>query len=368
MQEYDYRAQIDMFRDRNVQIGAAVGLIVGLLLGWFVLGWWLAPVQWVNARPGDLHPDWQKHYVAMVVDSYLLSGNSQIAQARLKGFDQANLGSLFGEVEAEFERQGATREVQGTRQLADLLGVTIERPESPTTPVSAAATREPEAATGSLAPEPGGRSPRWALVCGLVLLAILIVVGGVGGVMWYQRRSMQFEGEEGKAERGTGRTRREPRIESMNVGERATIQYQGEGPGYEQQVQIYRGDDIVGSCGLRGVSTLSDGGRVVACAAWLYEPKVPELSADTCVLVSRRVYQNEALRASLIHDREPRDVIPAEPGQTAHLEHETLEMTLRVIDVEYADPDEQYISRLIVELEPVAKRHEPAGPAPLDLT
>lgn len=363
MQQLDYRAQLDIFRDRNVQIGAGVGLIVGLLLGWFVLGWWIAPVQWVDARPSDLHPLWQQNYVAMVVDSYILSGDSQTARARLEGFEPATLGILFGEVEQDFERQGATRQVQGTRQLADLLGISINRAEAATAlPTQVpATTAQPQ--TGLRLP---GIPARVAQVCGIVLLAVLIVIGAVGGVVWYQRRAVQFEGGAGKGGRAGGRPRREPRIESMNVGDRATVQYQGEGPDYEQTIQIYRGDEILGSCGLRGVSTLSESGRVVACAAWLYEPKVPERSADTRVLAGRRVYQNEALRASLVHDREPGEVIPAERGQMAHLEHETLEMTLQVIDVEYTDPSEQYIGRLVIELEPVMKRSESGEPTPFD--
>ncbi|MFQ5854701.1 MAG: hypothetical protein ACE5LU_03525 [Anaerolineae bacterium] len=368
MQQQDLRAQVEIFRNREVQIGAVVGLIVGLLVGWFVLGWWLAPVQWVDAGPGDLHPRWQQHYVAMVVDSYLLSGDSRTARARLEGFDRAALGSLFGDVQMEFEGQGATRQAQGVQQLADLLGIAIIPPEAPAvaatvvpTQVTGATTRapRPQAAPSTLA--------RVARVCGFALLAMLIVVGAVAGFFWYQRRSMHFEAEEGKAEQAGARPRRELQIASMTLGERATIQYQDEGPGYDQTIQIYRGDEIIGSCGLRGVSTLSDGRRVVACAAWLYEPQVPERSADTRVLASRQIYQNEALRSSLVHDRESGEVIPAEPGQTAHLEHETLEMTLRVLDVEYTDPGEEYISRLVVELEPVMKRHALEEPAPLDL-
>lgn len=360
MQQQDFHTQVDMFRSRDVQIGAAVGLIVGLLLGWFVLGWWLAPVQWVDARPSDLHRRWQDHYVAMVVDSYLLSGDSQTARARLEAFDDVALGNLFGEVEAEFERQGATRQAQGVQQLADLLGVSIVPAEAPTAFATEAPTQVAEVAATAAQPqatEGTSMVARGARVGLIVLLAISIIVGGVAGFVWFQRRSMQFEpgGAPGK--------QLGPRIESMSLGERVTVEYQDEGPDYDQTYHIYRGNEIIGSCGLRGVPTLSDGGRVVACAAWLYEQQFAR-AADTRILASRRVYQNEVLRDTLVPNHELGEVIPAAPGQTAYLEHETLEMALRVMDVEYTDPDEQYISRLIVELEPVTKRREPEEPAP----
>lgn len=365
MQQDGYRAQLDIFRNRDVQIGAAVGLVVGLLLGWFVLGWWIAPVRWVDAGPGDLHEDWQRHWVAMAVDSYLVSGNSQVAEDRLKGIDRARLGRLFGQVEAEFEQQGAGRQARGARQLADLLGVSIVS----TTPRPASATVAPtpprESGPSVLQRLRGFLRQPLVLVCLIVLVVFLVIFGGVIGFFRYRERRTQFAADDGDGQPDHARPRKEPLIGSMNLGQRAVIEYRGQGPAYKQAIQVYRGDDIIGSCGLQGVSTWSEGGRVVACSVWLYEPDAPERSADTCVLASRRVYQNEPRRSSLVHDHGPGDVIPAEPGQTAHLEHVTLEMTLRVLEVEYTDPDEQYIGRLIVELEPAMKRRE-ARESPFD--
>ncbi|MFQ5593518.1 MAG: hypothetical protein ACE5HA_05155 [Anaerolineae bacterium] len=365
MQNYDYRSQLDIFRNRNVQIGAAVGLIVGLLLGWFVLGWWVAPVQWVDAGPGDLHEDWQRHWVAMTVDSYLISGDSQAAEDRLKGIDAAELGHLFGQVEAQFEQQGAGRQARGARQLADLLGVSIVSTTPP--PASETAAPAPPSKSGPSAWQRVKDFFGNALVqvCAIVLVVFLVIVGAVIIFFRYREGKTQFAADEETREQDRARPRSEPLIGSISLGERAVVEYQGEGPGYKQAIQVYRGDDFIGSCGLQGVSTWSEGGRVVACSVWLYEPETPERSADTCVLASRRVYQNEPQRVSLAHGRRPGDVIPAEPGQTAHLEHETLEMTLRVLDVEYTDSDEQYIGRLIVELEP-AMKHREARESPFD--
>lgn len=375
MQQQDFRAQLDMFRNREVQIGAVVGLIVGLILGWFVLGWWLAPVQWVDAQPSDLHPRWQEHYVAMVVDSYLLSGDSQIARARLEGFDQAMLESLLGAVEARFEAQGATRQAQGVRQLADLLGVTVVSPETPAAVVAVATepavagTVAPSEAAAPAPPEEKTQGPstvqRVARVLALALIAMLVIIGGVAGIVWLQRRGVQFQVDEGAIEQAITQGGDERRIESMGLGERVTVQYRGEGPTFERAYQIYRENEPlpIGECGLRAVPTLSDNGRVVACAAWLYQREFPERAADTRVLASRHVYQNSVLRESLVASaQEAGKVILAEPGQTVHLEHETLEMTLRVMEVEYDDPDQQYISRLIVEIEPAMKHLESEEP------
>ncbi|MBS1253315.1 MAG: hypothetical protein MAG451_02364 [Anaerolineales bacterium] len=368
MQEQKLRTQTDIFQDRDVQIGAAVGLIVGLLLGWFALGWWIAPVQWVDAKPSDLHPDWQDNYVAMVADSYLLTGDTQIARARLKDFDTEALKRVFGKVEAKFEHQEATRQARAVRQLADQMGISIVLLETPVVVETAAAQA---VATATPVPEQGeasGTSVGQVIVWAFVIM--FVIVASVGGFMWLQRRSTtQFEDVEGAPGQPGRRPPGDLPIESMNVGERKIIEYQDEGPGYEQDIQIYQGGEIVGSCGLQGVPTLSESGHVVACATWLYEPQVPDRAADTRVLVSRRVYENATLRSSLVDDRQPESAIPAESGQTVYLEHETLEMALRVIDVEYADLGEQYIRRLVVEFEPVRKRRPPDEPsAPLDFS
>lgn len=370
MQEYDYRTQIDVLRERSFQIGAGVGLIVGLLIGWLIIGWWLAPINWVDARPGDLHPDWQKHYVAMVVDSYILSRDSETAEARLDGFDRSVLPDLFGEVEAEFEREDAMQQAQETRQLAELLGVTtvVPTPEASPLPVTPRGSTEGTTPWWRRGPAVSGRP--LLLVCAIVLITLVLIVGGILVFFWYQRRRIGFAPDNGGDEPDDTRRRPPPgpAIRSIDLGEQAVLEYQGEGPGHEQTVQVYRGDEIVAECGLRGVSTLSDGHRVVACSVWLYEPQVPERPADTCVVASRRIYQNEALRSSLTHEREPGQVIPAEEGQTAHLEHESLEMKLQVMDVEHTDPEEQYIGRLVVELETIIKPGRPETAAPFDFT
>ena len=191
MEQQEFRTQADIFRER-VQIGAAVGLIVGLLLGWFVLGWWIAPVQWVDAEPGDLHPDWQNHYVAMVADSYLVTGDAQIARDRLKGFGEETLERVFGDVEATFERQGAARQAQAVRQLADQMGISIVPPG---TPAAAEVAEGEEAAVETTVPETsasavreGGTRSVWQVLL-LALVIMVAIVAGVGGIMWFQRRS-----------------------------------------------------------------------------------------------------------------------------------------------------------------------------------
>jgi hypothetical protein len=38
--------------------------VLGLIIGWFLLGWGLFPVSWVNATPGHLREDYRSAYLA----------------------------------------------------------------------------------------------------------------------------------------------------------------------------------------------------------------------------------------------------------------------------------------------------------------
>ena len=51
-------------------LGLITGLIVGTLFGWFVLGWLLFPVQYVDGYPTQLSLDSRSDYVSSVADAY----------------------------------------------------------------------------------------------------------------------------------------------------------------------------------------------------------------------------------------------------------------------------------------------------------
>ena len=64
-------AKTRAWRDRQRPADLALMIFTaGLLLGWVVLGWYVAPVQWRNAAPDALTRDWQRQFVQLVADSY----------------------------------------------------------------------------------------------------------------------------------------------------------------------------------------------------------------------------------------------------------------------------------------------------------
>ena len=88
------------------------GLILGILIGLIVLGWWLWPVQWVDASPEDMLYDYQVDYLRTVIQAYGYDPNLAVSKARYLALgDNAetamaeivqNPGSLPPELVAEF--------------------------------------------------------------------------------------------------------------------------------------------------------------------------------------------------------------------------------------------------------------------------
>ncbi|NTW45251.1 MAG: hypothetical protein HGB14_12690, partial [Anaerolineaceae bacterium] len=64
---------------------AAIGFIIGLIIGLPVLGWGLMPVQWKDADPSYLRSDIKDGYFCMIAESYTRSGDALTAKSRLEG-------------------------------------------------------------------------------------------------------------------------------------------------------------------------------------------------------------------------------------------------------------------------------------------
>jgi hypothetical protein len=46
-------------------LAAVLALIVGILLGWFGLGWWLAPVTFIDGNLSQMQPSLQQDWVRL---------------------------------------------------------------------------------------------------------------------------------------------------------------------------------------------------------------------------------------------------------------------------------------------------------------
>ena len=95
--------------------------LVGVLLGWIVLGWALFPVRWTQVYPNDLRADIRNDYLAMTADSYAVTQDLEQAARRLQYWPPEEIGPILYQRSTILESQGRTQDAQRLRQLGERL-------------------------------------------------------------------------------------------------------------------------------------------------------------------------------------------------------------------------------------------------------
>lgn len=118
--------------DKTARGALLGGLIAGLLLG-LLVGWVLWPVEWTNANPGDLRPEYKADFLAAVADAYVAVRTPEaldLARQRLVGFgdDQAReIEAALQHFAAGAQRDNAIR-ITNLQELATALGLDVRPP------------------------------------------------------------------------------------------------------------------------------------------------------------------------------------------------------------------------------------------------
>ena len=361
--------------ERALLVGAAAGLVVGCLIGWFIIGWWLWPVQYVgDAYTYELNEAEKAEYVAAVVDSYDLTRRVDVAAPRFAGWETEEKVSALARLFAEYQVQGRTQEAQGIVGLTAALNqmetwdstavsqatdqlVTQYQDEGSAEQaqfvilfasemglVTAGPTGEQVAPAATFAPQvtrPGlGGVGLWlALLLALILVAALAIL-----IVFLVRRqrlapttAMSADESEWLGEGPLPLLTRKSvyRLGMDNFDESFSI---------EGEDGSFRGECGVGISEAMGEDTPR---RVLAFEVWLFDKS--DIRTVTKVLVSDHAYENEALRNKLAARGEP---ILAAPGTTIMLETTALAVEARVDEMEYGDgtPPSSYFNKLTVSL------------------
>jgi hypothetical protein len=98
---------------------------LGLILGWFVLGWWLWPIQWINVAPWQLSPEGQRAYLAAVAEGYTLTGDVAVMQERLTGWDNEALTQVIAFMIQETPDAAAQQRLNNLREALTLPQVNV---------------------------------------------------------------------------------------------------------------------------------------------------------------------------------------------------------------------------------------------------
>ena len=358
--------------NKPLVVGIA-GLVVGAVFGLVVLGWWLFPVQWINASPAELAPQYQMEWMRMTIDSYNQNGNVVLAKARYDALGSAaptilaevakdpqgqNLSQIAAFGNAVTGKGGvvAPTSAPGTKAAPTPLPGTKVAPTplpgtkvAPTTAPAGVATTAPKPASGitSLV------TPLLLILC----LLVVIVVAAVVVVFFLRNRSANAN-----APAAT------PVMQAQEAARQAAwtdYQAQGTEPPMAQFMASYKlGDDLfddsfsidspagefMGECGV-GISEtigVGDPKKVTAFEVWLFDKN--DIQTVTKVLMSAHAFADESIRQRLATKGEP---IQATPGTETVLETQSLQLVARVVDMGYGEgalPSESFFERFILEL------------------
>ncbi len=303
-----------------------IAFVAGLFIGLVVLGWWLWPVQWTDAGPADLRPEFQEIYLRQAIDSYTLNQDAAIARQRI-----AEVGDHAVEIIQKIMNDPQTQDPASIQVFLALTGGAALPGVTPTT------TPETTSAARSLLP--------------LLCLVTLLLAGALVFLFLMRNRSFTFRLPQKK----------ELPQEPVYPEYAAT----GEEPPLAQFMTTYQiGNDLyddsfsidspagefLGECGVGISETIGVGEpkKVTAFEVWLFDKN--DIQTVTKVLMSQHAFNDDATRQRLSAKGEP---VFAEPGREMILETATLRLQARVVDMSYgagALPPESFFERITLEL------------------
>jgi hypothetical protein len=332
--------------------GVAIGLIVGL-----AVGWWLWPVQLVNSAPAQLHSDFQETYLRCVADSYILTGDLEEAQAKL-GASHWDEGQLVAALQRLAETSGPV-EANRLNTLAEALAGPAPRP----TPADEGEPEDEDAPSGF---------HTVALLCGAgILLVALAAAIAFLLPRLRKERSLYEEPEEdlgsligGRAESLRSRLARVTQPAATSPPPQFVTTYALGDDQYDPSFTIESDNgEFVGECGVGISETIGLGtpSKATAFEVWLFDKN--DIRTVTAILMSDYAFGDSTLRAELGTKGEP---FEARPGAELTLDTKTLRLHVRVAEAEYGAgplPQNSYFSRLTVELSPELKGEQDAPAA-----
>jgi hypothetical protein len=364
---------------RNLPVAVVAAFLAGLFVGLVVLGWWLWPVQWTDARPADLQEAWRRTYLLMVADSYAQNADAEQARQRLVGLEGPgrSAAQIGRELQMMANAHAAAQDAESAARLQALAPL-----------VHAPSAQPAEPGTGDL---PVGTQPQADLVtrllrvCGLVILVLVILAGLLLLVYFLQSRTagapstpvrIPTPAPAGNARppaftpRATAPPRpREPaEVEDIPPPMEAVAEGTAIGPfvatynlgdiDFDMSFGIESPNgDFLGECGL-GMAEIIGGGdvqRVTAFEVWLFDKT--DIRTVSLVLASTHAHMDPALRTKLASRGE---VVLAQPGVPFSVKTSSLKLGGRVLDLAYGGgdvPAQSYFTSFSVELVP-----EPLGP------
>jgi hypothetical protein len=323
-----------------------IALGIGLIIGWFLLGWVIAPVQYTNAKPSSLSAQYQEVHLGYAADSFA-AGNVRVNDVATRLGEGWSKQQVIDRLDSMIAagRPGADR----LTKLRDALSLYPDE-IGPTTPA------EPTSVLGlillallavvviglllarrrSAAAPPGGRLPptgviptdEWGEVVEQAPLPMMPVSFAAGGARPVEKSD--WTGED-----------RPPLSQYKTV-------YSIGDDRYDMSFSIENeSGDFLGECGVGISETIGSGSpnKVTALEVWLFDKN--DIRTLTKVLMSEQCYNDAALRAKLAPKGE---AVLVSAGEVVPLLTQTLKINARIDDVVYGDSSQSYFQQMTIQI------------------
>lgn len=345
---------------------ALIMLIVGLLIGWLLLGYVLFPVQWTDATPGHLHEQYRSAYLAFSAEEFYRTGDVELLQSRL-GLDLATRpGVRIGNIPWLADEGKLTEDLEAAIERAPQYE--LESYLSGLTGLQQIATQDEGILIPEEAPADEGAAPtslaRILRIVGIAAVALLVL--GAAGVIWYLVAAKPKERVTADVHAGARGTVPEAAVTTTTAPDQPVKSFSTPyvlGDDYfDPSFSIEIGTDFLGECGIGISETLGAGDpkKVTAFEAWLFDKS--DIRTVTKVLASEYAYNDPDLRAKL----EPKgEVVMLRPGEEVVLETTALRIKARIRELEYAQganlPPNSFVQKINFELQSWVKQVDAAG-------
>jgi hypothetical protein len=273
------RIKMDVIREQlnKPLVTGIVGFVLGLILGWFVIGWGIWPLEWTDASPQDLRADLKEDYLRMVIDSNVLRPDPDRVKERWENLKPSAEEALAA-IEANPGAQG--NDVGNFKSLV-----------------------EAEAVEPSLEGEEDDGSSNVTLL--LVMCLVTIILGGALAAYFLFRPGRSREDEFSPAAEAQRVSQETPQTDfSARDGVPPMAQF---------MTTYMLGDDLfddsfsidsptgefLGECGV-GISEsigVGEPKKVTAFEVWLFDKN--DIQTITKVLMSQHAFSDDSLRNRL---------------------------------------------------------------------
>ena len=371
-------------------VTAAIGFVIGLIIGLPLLGWSVFPVQWTDAAPQHLRQDVKVDYLRMSIDSYKVNHDAGLAQQRylaLGSGAQVLLTSLKNDANVDQKSLAQFSTVVTGKAVA----VATNAAATPVPGTQATNTKVPKASTpkagkasatpaagqatatlstqklleqlltgtptvGAAIPPAAGKTSSFLIYALGVLCVLTLIVAAVLLYLFVFRK-------------GKGGAKGQSLVQQETDASKAAVKTDYGAQGQESPIAQFMstymlGDDLyddsfsidsptgefLGECGV-GISDtigVGDPKKVTAFEVWLFDKN--DIQTVTKVLMSEHAYNDPTIRQRLASKGEP---VLIGPDKKILLETATLTLEARVVDMNFGSgalPQNSFFERLTLEL------------------